>query len=735
MCRKLFVSVILLLALTSAASAASDPYPANGAENVTLDTTLSWSPDPNATSHDVYFGTNFEDVNDGTLFTFKGNQDANSYDPGGLEFSTTYYWRTDTVRQIGEFFIVYTGSVWSFTTEATPPPPPSAPTNPSPSDGATDQSIDVGLSWSNGGGATSYEVYFGTDPTPDSGEYKGSQTGTSYNPGTLNYDTTYYWRINALNSSGTTTGEVWSFTTSGPVKATNPSPADGAIDVRIDVVLGWNPGYGATSHDVYFDTSSPPAFIGNQTANDYDPGTLEPGVVYYWQINEVNNPDPCSPWQGDVWSFTTVTGPVEATNPYPADGAEDVPTDVILGWDPGYGATSHDVYFDTSSPPAFIGNQTANDYDPGTLEPGTTYFWQIDGVNNLDPCSPWQGDVWSFTTVRIKPFEAQVNLTGTINGEPVSGEGYITLNTSNRMTSGRIDFSEVPSGWNAKWPSGGSLLCAICTNVNQPLCGSLNLFQLTGGNWTVEANNVAYDKHGNTIGNITQRIVLVMVDENSFTADESVNGWYNGPLDLTTTTGYSMFLRQVAPGEIEGTYTQIINTSDDYITTSVSRTYTYSGTKKMPFDEISKFDVMKLEFDGQTLLLEGKGYYEPVGGCPTVPGDINKDGCVDFKDLAILADNWLAEGPVPCGECTEKKKCVYRLQMIEIRNMEEWEMPAIALGAKCVANACLDPSDCDPEVITKGILDPNLLGSYRLTWKFEACRKTRIERDCLNPFP
>jgi subtilisin-like proprotein convertase family protein len=91
--------------------------------------------------------------------------------------------------------------------------PPLKAINPSPGNGATNRSIYTDPSWSNGGGATSYDVYFGTDPSPDSGEYQGEQTGTSYNPGTLNYSTTYYWRIDAGNSYGTTEGDVWSFTT------------------------------------------------------------------------------------------------------------------------------------------------------------------------------------------------------------------------------------------------------------------------------------------------------------------------------------------------------------------------------------------------------------------------------------------------------------------------------------------------------------------------------------------
>ena len=41
----------------------------------------------------------------------------------------------------------------------------------------------------------------------------GNQAGTTYNPGTLTANATYYWRIDEKNANGTTTGTVWSFTT------------------------------------------------------------------------------------------------------------------------------------------------------------------------------------------------------------------------------------------------------------------------------------------------------------------------------------------------------------------------------------------------------------------------------------------------------------------------------------------------------------------------------------------
>jgi hypothetical protein len=87
--------------------------------------------------------------------------------------------------------------------------------NPTPANGATGQVITVSTSWQNGGGATNYAVYFGTNPAPGSAEFKTNQTATSFNPGTLSYSNAYYWRIDSINAGGTIPGDIWSFTTAG----------------------------------------------------------------------------------------------------------------------------------------------------------------------------------------------------------------------------------------------------------------------------------------------------------------------------------------------------------------------------------------------------------------------------------------------------------------------------------------------------------------------------------------
>ena len=187
-------------------------------------------------------------------------------------------------------------------TATTIPPLPGPASNPHPSNGAGDVDINADLSWTAGADATSHDVYFGTSGPPP---FICNQTATTFDPCTMAYNTTYYWRVDAVNMWGTTTGTVWSFTTIA-LEATNPNPADGATKVSTTADLSWTAGADATSHNVYFGTSSAPPFIRNQTATTFDPGTMSTGTTYYWRIDEVGAHGTIT---GTVWSFTTAGPP------------------------------------------------------------------------------------------------------------------------------------------------------------------------------------------------------------------------------------------------------------------------------------------------------------------------------------------------------------------------------------------------------------------------------------------
>jgi len=79
--------------------------------------------------------------------------------------------------------------------------------NPSPPDGAKGVSPDTKLTWSGDESAASYDVYFGTkSPLP----FVRRQTETTFDPGPLDWDTTYYWKV---DTAGGAEGDIWKFTT------------------------------------------------------------------------------------------------------------------------------------------------------------------------------------------------------------------------------------------------------------------------------------------------------------------------------------------------------------------------------------------------------------------------------------------------------------------------------------------------------------------------------------------
>ncbi|MFB0555432.1 MAG: hypothetical protein ACETWQ_19175, partial [Phycisphaerae bacterium] len=159
--------------------------------------------------HYAYFGDNFDDVNNATGGLPLGSA---TYDPGTLKLAQTYYWRVDEFDAIE----TYKGDVWSFTTQG-------AVGNPDPANGAVDVKQTQIIAWSPSVFATSHEVYFGTDKdavkNADTGspEYKGTRDlgAESYDPGMLEWNTTYYWRIDEFNSANPDSpwpGILWSFT-------------------------------------------------------------------------------------------------------------------------------------------------------------------------------------------------------------------------------------------------------------------------------------------------------------------------------------------------------------------------------------------------------------------------------------------------------------------------------------------------------------------------------------------
>jgi hypothetical protein len=289
----------------------SDPDPYDGETDVELDADLFWTcTDPNGDSltYDVYFGTSSSPplVSSGQIMSM--------YDPGTLTSGETYYWKIVAEDDEGEST---EGPIWSFTCWINYPP--NMPYHPNPWPGDTDVDVETDLSWlcsDPNGDPLVYDVYLeANDETPDVlVSYHQSQP--YYDPpDPLEYETHYWWRINAWDPYGEeTTGYIWDFTTGSipnnpPNEPSDPDPWEGATEIEIDADLHWvcsDPDEDDLFYDVYFEANdpSPDVLVSNdQTENSYDPETMTYETTYYWQIVAKDEYGAATP--GPIWHFTT----------------------------------------------------------------------------------------------------------------------------------------------------------------------------------------------------------------------------------------------------------------------------------------------------------------------------------------------------------------------------------------------------------------------------------------------
>ncbi|MHC4567159.1 MAG: LamG domain-containing protein, partial [Planctomycetota bacterium] len=206
---------------------AAGPGPEDGALVEATWATMTWRAGDSTVSHDVYLSDNFDDVNDGSEAAFQGSKPLTDemqivgffgYPfPDGLVPGTTYYWRIDEVND-ADPNSPWVGPVWSFTV------PSKTAYNPAPADEANYAATDAQLSWTPGFGAMLHTVYFGDDFDTVSNATGGPLAGeTTFNPGPLEKDKTYYWRVDEFEAPLTHKGDVWSFRTVPDIPITDPT--------------------------------------------------------------------------------------------------------------------------------------------------------------------------------------------------------------------------------------------------------------------------------------------------------------------------------------------------------------------------------------------------------------------------------------------------------------------------------------------------------------------------------
>ncbi len=188
-----------------APAAPNSPVPGDDATGQSTSLILQWAcsdPEGDPLTYDVYLD------NSNPPTTLVADDQADTSYAASCSSGLTYYWKVVASDDQGNST---PGPVWDFTTNDVP----DAPNTPDPANGATGQSISTTLHWACSdpdGDALTYTVYFGMSSPPPL--VASGVSDTLYDPGTLEYDTTCYWRIVAIDiHSDSTTGPIWSFET------------------------------------------------------------------------------------------------------------------------------------------------------------------------------------------------------------------------------------------------------------------------------------------------------------------------------------------------------------------------------------------------------------------------------------------------------------------------------------------------------------------------------------------
>ncbi|MBN1362708.1 MAG: discoidin domain-containing protein [Sedimentisphaerales bacterium] len=352
---------------------ASLPRPADKADDVPIDTLLSWRPGVDAVSHDVYLGPVLDDVSNASRANpldvlASAAQDANTYDPAGsLDYGQTYYWRVDEVDATGA---IVTGSVWSFTVE--PRSLPILGVTATASNSEVDRGPENTV---NRSGLTEQDEH-----STAAGDMWQTQLGAA-EPVWIQYAFDQIYKLHEL--------KVWNY--NGDLEYL---VGFGLKDVTIEYSTD-----GAT-----WTTLGDFTFAQGTSSSDYLANTtvdFGDAVARYVRLTVNSSWGTSSRYGLSEVRFLYI--PTFPREPYPASGATDVNPDVVLTWRAGRDAALHDVYLGADEATvetgaALIDAVADNRYPLSGLDLGATYYWKITEVNEAGPVVAWEGPTWNFTT-------------------------------------------------------------------------------------------------------------------------------------------------------------------------------------------------------------------------------------------------------------------------------------------------------------------------------------------------
>ncbi len=395
---------------------ATDPSPADDANDVRRNVVLGWESGKYAATHNVYLGTSASTVNSASVsnpldvLLIEGHE-SNSYDPDMiLDLGQTYFWRVDEVNAAPDY-TVHRGKIWSFTAE--PVGYPITDVTATASSSAAGKGAENTI---NNSGMNANDLHSKESDSMWLSEDVGEQ------PAWIEYQFDRLYKLHEM--------WVWNhnvefeeFIGYGLNDVTIEYSTDGSSWTQLEGVHQFERGPGADGY-------------AHNTTIDFA-GTLAKSV----RLTASSNHGPYNKYGLSEVRFLYIHG--WAREPDPQDGATGIHPDVILNWRPGREAATHDVYLSTNEQDVISGtvpltNVTDASYDAGTLELGETYHWRIDEVNGTEVPTVWEGDVWNFTTADYLVVDSFESYNGLDLSDPESnrifmmwkdGIGYGTQNS------------------------------------------------------------------------------------------------------------------------------------------------------------------------------------------------------------------------------------------------------------------------------------------------------------------
>ncbi len=350
------------------------PNPSNKKTDVPRDVVLSWEPGPDAVAHDIYLGTDINEVagaDTSSSLLVSPAQDASTCDVGRLELGQTYYWRIDDIADT----TVWKGSVWSFTIEPVSYQIDAQNITATASSQTSSQGPENTI---NGAGLVDG---LHTDESADMWQSGAEEPGAAW----IQYEFDKPYKLEQMF--------VWNY--NGSSILTNYGLKEAKVEYSLD-------------SESWMQLENVPEFTQAPGGDGYAHDITVPfeGVAAkYVKITAISN------WGGGVGLFNKyglaevafMYIPVSAREPSPANNVRNIAIDSMLGWRPGREAAEHNVYISTdqqavidkTAPVATVG---ATSYGPLSLELENTYHWRVDEVNNAEAVPLWSGSVWNFST-------------------------------------------------------------------------------------------------------------------------------------------------------------------------------------------------------------------------------------------------------------------------------------------------------------------------------------------------